>query len=211
MIEKSNKILVLAPHTDDGELGCGGTIAKLIKEGKDVYYIAFSLCRNSLPEGLDPDTLEIEVKAATQKLGLKPENLILFDYDVRKFDSRRQDILEDLVKINKEIKPDLVFAPSSNDIHQDHLVISQEALRAFKKTSLLGYEMPWNNVTFQTVCFSILEESDIGKKIEALHAYKSQNHRDYLNENFIKSLATTRGVQIGVQYAEAFEVVRMVF
>ena len=211
MIEKSNKILVLAPHTDDGELGCGGTIAKLIKEGKDVYYIAFSLCRNSLPEGLAPDTLEIEVKAATQKLGLKPENLILFDYDVRKFDSRRQDILEDLVKINKEIKPDLVFAPSSNDIHQDHLVISQEALRAFKKTSLLGYEMPWNNVTFQTVCFSILEESDIGKKIEALHAYKSQNHRDYLNENFIKSLATTRGVQIGVQYAEAFEVVRMVF
>ncbi len=44
------KILVLAPHTDDGELGCGGTIVRLIDEGQDVYYVAFSICEESVPE-----------------------------------------------------------------------------------------------------------------------------------------------------------------
>ena len=62
---KFDRVLVLAPHTDDGELGCGGSIAKFLEQGKEVYYAAFSLCRRSLGEGLVPDTLEIEVKAAT--------------------------------------------------------------------------------------------------------------------------------------------------
>ena len=44
-------VLILAPHTDDGELGCGGTIAKLIEEGSEVYYAAFSVCETSVPEG----------------------------------------------------------------------------------------------------------------------------------------------------------------
>src|SRR6185436_16699098 len=96
------RIMVLAPHTDDGELGCGGTIAKLISEGKEVFYAAFSLCRRTLDEGLAPDTLEIEVKAATKVLGIKPANLKLYDYDVRNFHSFRQDILEDMVRLKKD-------------------------------------------------------------------------------------------------------------
>ena len=44
-----NNILVLAPHTDDGELGCGGTISKFVKEGKNIYYVAFSTAEESVP------------------------------------------------------------------------------------------------------------------------------------------------------------------
>lgn len=207
MIEKQ-KILVLAPHTDDGELGCGGTIARFISEGKEVYYVAFSICTRSLPAHLPPDTLEKEVKVATNILGFKKEQLILFDFDVRHFKQNRQAILEELVKIRAMVKPDLVFVPSPTDIHQDHQVISEEGLRAFKNTSILGYELPWNNISFNTRCFIKLSEQNVAKKVEALTAYKSQMHRTYLNENFIRSLATTRGVQIGTQYAEAFEVIR---
>ena len=205
-----SRILILAPHTDDGELGCGGSIAKYVEEGNEVYYVAFSICTRSLPKHLAPDTLEKEVKIATKKLGLKAENLILFDYDVRRFKEFRQDILEQLVKIKSEINPDMVFVPSPTDIHQDHQVISEEGLRAFKNTSILGYELPWNNVSFNTRCFIKLSEGQIGKKVEALNAYKSQMHRTYLNESFIRSLAITRGVQISTQYAEAFEVIRWV-
>ena len=104
----------------------------------------------------------------------------------------------------------MVFVPSPNDIHQDHQVISEEGLRAFKQTTVLGYEMPWNNLAFQTSCFIRLQEEHVEKKVRALEKYKSQLHRDYLNENFIRSLATTRGVQIGVKYAEAFEIIRLV-
>jgi LmbE family N-acetylglucosaminyl deacetylase len=204
------KILVLAPHTDDGELGCGATIAQHIDQGDDVYYVAFSICSRSLPEGWAPDTLAKEVKEATKVLGLKSENLILFDFDVRMFPEFRQPILEEMVKLKKTINPDLVFVPSPTDLHQDHQVISQEGLRAFKNVSILGYEMPWNNISFNTRAFNILDEKYIQKKIDCLKMYKTQQHRTYLNDNFIRSLATTRGVQIGAQYAEAFEVIRWI-
>ncbi len=209
-IMSQQKVLVLAPHTDDGELGCGGSIARKIEEGAEVMYVAFSICTRSLPEGWDPMTLAHEVKAATKILGLKEENLVLFDYDVRRFKEFRQDILEELVKLKKRFEPDLVFVPTPSDIHQDHQVISEEGLRAFKNTSIVGYELPWNNISFNTRSFIKLESRHLDKKIEALKEYKSQKHRTYLNEEFIKSLAITRGVQISTKYAEAFEVIRWI-
>lgn len=209
-MKKNNTVLVLAPHTDDGELGCGGTIAKFIEQGINVFYVAFSICSRSLPPGEDPQTLAYEVKRATSKLGMKKSDLILFDFDVRRFNEFRQDILEEMIKLKNSLSPDLVFVPSPTDIHQDHQVISAEGLRAFKNCSILGYEMPWNNVSFNTRSFVILEESHIHKKIDALKEYESQRYRNYLNENFIRSLAITRGVQIGAQYAEAFEVIRFI-
>jgi len=204
----SKRILVLAPHTDDGELGCGATIAKQIEKGDEVYYVAFSICSRSLPEGWAPDTLAKEVALATKELGLPNENLILYDFDVRRFYDVRQDILEEMVKLKKQIQPDIVYVPSPTDIHQDHQVISQEGLRAFKNCSLLGYEMPWNNIAFNTRAFSVVDDNHIQKKINALEKYETQKQRTYLNPDFIRSLATTRGVQIGVKYAEAFEVIR---
>jgi len=204
------KILVLAPHTDDGEFGCGGTIHKLIKEGNEVYYVAFSACEQSVLPQFPSDILIIEVKAATKVLGIKPENLILFKYDVRTFNYRRQDILDDIIKLRAEIKPDLVFIPAMTDIHQDHKTIAEEALRAFKFTSILSYEMPWNNISFQTSCFYKLSDEDIEVKVKALKKYLSQAHRPYSSENFIKSLATVRGVQISTKYAETFEVIRWI-
>jgi LmbE family N-acetylglucosaminyl deacetylase len=206
----AKKVLVLAPHTDDGELGCGGSINRLIEEGSEVYYVAFSICTRSLPAHLAPDTLAKEVKVATKILGLADNHLILYDFDVRRFKDVRQEILEELIKIKGDINPDLVFVPSPTDIHQDHQVISEEGLRAFKNTSILGYELPWDNVTFNTRSFIKLEDRHVEKKIEALGAYESQKARTYLNANFIRSLATTRGVQINTNYAEAFEVIRWV-
>lgn len=203
-------IMVLAPHTDDGELGCGASIARKIAEGFNVIYVAFSICSRSLPEGWDPLTLDKEVRVATKILGLPAENLILYDYDVRRFKEFRQDILEELIRLKSIYNPSLVMVPSPTDIHQDHQVISEEGLRAFKNTSLIGYELPWNNVSFNTRCFIKLNEEHVSKKVEALKAYKSQGHRTYLNETFIRSLAITRGVQINADYAEAFEVIRWV-
>lgn len=205
-----NRILILAPHTDDGEVGCGATIAKFVEEGKEVYYVAFSTARTSVRNGLPRNILEVEVKAAMEVLAIPPANLILFDYKVRHFPAFRQEILEDIIKLRERINPNLVFVPSLNDIHQDHQVISREGLRAFKKITILGYEQPWNNIVFETKNFIALKKRHIQKKIEALGCYKSQSHRKYLDEEFIWSLARTRGTQIEGRYAEAFEVLRFV-
>ncbi|GAA4753467.1 PIG-L deacetylase family protein [Flavisolibacter ginsenosidimutans] len=208
MIEKK-KILILAPHTDDGELGCGGTICKLI-DNNEVYYVAFSACQKSVPPPFDSEVLLKEVKAATSVLGIKKENLILLDYDVRTFNYRRQDILDDILKIKKQLSPDIVFMPSIHDIHQDHFTITNEGIRAFKFSSVLCYELPWNNFTFNTSWFFKLQDKHLETKCKALAEYKSQAHRPYANDDFITSLAKVRGIQSGHKYAEAFEVVRWI-
>lgn len=207
---KPKNILILAPHTDDGELGCGGTIAKLIEENNTVYYIAFSTADKSVPKEFPPDILSTEVKAATKALGIPAKNLFIYSYEVRKLNYVRQEILEELIRIKNSIDFDLIFMPSLNDIHQDHTTIATEGLRAFKTKSVLGYELIWNNLSFNTTSFSKLEERHLKTKVCALQEYKSQNGRDYISEEFIFSLARVRGVQIGYQYAEAFEVIRWI-
>ena len=105
MFENHKKILVLAPHTDDGELGCGGTIARLIEEGCEVHYVAFSACEQSVLPQFPSDILITEVKAATKILGIKPQNLTLLTYDVRTFNYRRQEILNDIIRLKNETSP----------------------------------------------------------------------------------------------------------
>jgi len=208
MLTNFKTVYVLAPHTDDGELGAGGTISKLIDGGADVYYFAFSTAETSVPEGFQKDVLKTEVINATAKLGIKKENVIIYDYEVRKLSYARQEILEDLIRHRSDLKPDLVLMPSLNDIHQDHSTIAQEGLRAFKNTTILGYELIWNNLTFNTTSFVKLDKKYIQAKSDALKEYKSQGNRDYMSEEFIFALAKTRGVQIGCKYAESFEVIR---
>ena len=203
-------VLILAPHTDDGELGAGGTISKLVESGAKVYYAAFSTAEQSVPDGFPKDILKTEVRNATLKLGIPSENLLIYNYEVRKLNYVRQEILEELIRLRKQINPDLILTPSLNDIHQDHSTVAQEGLRAFKQKTILGYELIWNNLTFSTTCFVKLERHHVQKKCDALRAYVSQQHRDYTSEEFIIALAKTRGVQIGSEFAEAFEVIRLI-
>jgi len=207
---KNKKILILAPHTDDGEFGCGASIARFINEGANVYYAAFSLSEESVPPQFPKDILETEVKKATLELGIPPENLLLFRYKVRHFAAYRQEILEDLVKLNNTLHPDLVFMPAIHDLHQDHTTVAYEGLRAFKRTSILAYEMPWNNLNFATQSFIGFSDKELERKIAALNCYESQKARNYLTGDFLRGLAITRGVQIGKKYAEAFEVIRWI-
>ncbi|MGY0217552.1 PIG-L deacetylase family protein [Endozoicomonadaceae bacterium StTr2] len=203
-----DKVLVLAPHTDDGELGCGGTISRFVEEKKEVFYAAFSICEESVPEGFPDNILEIEVKNATQSLGVNESNLFIFKHKVRNFPRQRQEILDDMIKLRSLINPDLVLMPSNKDIHQDHKTIAEEGLRAFKRSCALGYEVPWNNMTLENNMFISLEERHIDKKVESLTHYKSQQHRSYVSEEFLKSLARVRGVQGKTTFAESFEIMR---
>jgi LmbE family N-acetylglucosaminyl deacetylase len=185
-------------------------MAKLISLGVEVHYAAFSSAEKSLPPGAAPDALVRELRAAMDSLGITEANRHIMDYPVRDFPERRQAVLDDMIRLKSEISPDLVLLPSSTDTHQDHRTVSQEGFRAFKDTTILGYEIPWNNRTFDTECFVILDEVQVKAKVAALMCYRSQLDRFYANEGFIRSLAATRGTQIGAQYAEAFEVLRWV-
>lgn len=207
---KNQTVLILAPHTDDGEFGCGATISRLAAEGARVVYAAFSAAEQSVLPHLPRDILRTEVRKATAALGIKNDDCLIYDFEVRRFPELRQKILDRMIELNKNYNPSIVFLPSANDTHQDHQTIAQEGFRAFKRTTMLGYEVPWNNLDFRTSCFVEIEEAHLERKIEAIEMYESQKHRSYASAEFIRSLALTRGVQIGKRYAESFEVVRWV-
>lgn len=208
---KNQRVLILAPHTDDAEFGCGATMAKLIEQDNEVFSVSFSACQQSVLKQFPPDILITEVKEASLEIGIKKENLVLLDYAVRTFNFKRQEILDDMLNLRRQIEPTIVFMPTMDDLHQDHLTIAHEALRAFKFSTILSYELPWNNLAFKTSAFSIISEDNLQKKINAVSRYKSQAHRNYANEEFIRSLARVRGTQINERYAECFELMRIKF
>lgn len=201
-------LLILAPHTDDGEIGCGATVARLIEDGWQAIYIAFSAAEESVPDGFPKDILREEVKLATSTLGIKEEDCITLQFKVRYFPRDRQEILEEMIKIKRRYKPDLVFLPCRQDTHQDHKVISEEGYRAFKSVSILGYEAPWNTVAFNGNTYYKVTEVHLQKKIQALECYKSQYGRSYVNKEFVTSWAITRGAEIGARYVEVFECIK---
>ena len=201
---------MLAPHTDDGEFGCGGTIARLVDAGSDVRYAAFSIATRSLPDGFPPNTLAREVREATAELGIPDSGLTVHDFDVRTFPEHRQEILELLIALWDDFEPDAVLQPSLRDIHQDHQVIAAEGLRAFKRTTILGYEIPWNNFDFGYQAYVALDKAHVERKVAALGKYESQQHRRYSDPEYIWNLARTHGTNVNREWAECFQVYRVV-
>jgi LmbE family N-acetylglucosaminyl deacetylase len=175
-----------------------------------VVYAAFSAAEQSVLPHLPRDILRTEVRQATAALGIAAADCLVFDFEVRRFPEVRQKILDRMLELERRYKPDMVFLPSINDTHQDHQTIAQEGFRAFKRTTMLGYEVPWNNLDFRTSCFIDIAGADLEAKIDALSRYESQKHRTYANAEFVRSLALARGVQIGKPFAETFEVIRWV-
>ena len=210
MITAWKRVLVLAPHTDDGEFGCGATLARLVDGGTEVRYVAFSIATRSLPDGFPPDTLAREVREATAELGIPDGLLDVHDFEVRTFPEHRQEILELLIALWEEWTPDAVLQPSLRDIHQDHQVIAAEGLRAFKRTTVLGYEIPWNNFNFDYQAYVAVEKEHVERKVRALARYESQQHRRYSDPEYIWNVARTHGINVNREYAEVFEVYRVV-
>ena len=202
-------VLVLAPHTDDMEFGCGGTIKRLSDEGSKISVLVFSSCEQSLPQGISVDDIRNEQICASRLIGICEDQIMIYDFPVRRFDSHRQEILEILVQYKNKNEITHVFAPSRTDIHQDHAVICAEAVRAFKDTSLLGYELPWNNISSNHNYFYRLTAEHMKAKEDAIECFKSQQHRSYKAKD-MRALAQIRGLQIKSEYAEAFDLIRWV-
>ena len=200
------RILVLSPHPDDMEFGCGATISKKTGFGDQVRQIVFCLSEEM---GIAPSIRKNEVMESARLLGLKGTKICKFPH--RNFGVARQNILDTLISVRNEFEPHIVYTPATTDIHQDHRVVTEEAVRTFRETTILGYEDPWNNLSMLHCLFEIIREDDVIRKWKSIEKYGSVlGRRHYHTEAFIRSLATVRGAQVGTTYAEMFEVIRCV-
>ena len=197
----AKKVLALSPHTDDVELGCGGTLARLSESGASIHVLNFSRSKNHDDD--DGEQVANEFKNSMDVLDISYEML---DLPTRRLQEHRQDILDYLYKMDDDY--DLILCHSSYDQHQDHQTVQQEAFRAFKHKTILGYELPWNCMQFSTDFFIKLEQRHISKKIQMLDCYKSQAHRAFISKQYVRDIARTRGLQVQHRYAECFELIR---
>lgn len=204
----AQRVLVLSPHTDDAELAAGGFIHRLTSEQKLVSVVHFSDTANI--NGIEHGRkLRAEAVMGARALGILEQNVIFADFLTRNFMSQRQEILDFMIRQRNDFQPDLVLCPGLWDKHQDHEVIRNETVRAFKTQTILGFDTYWNQRWQDTTAVVELRSSDIKAKVTSVKAYASQKENRYMHPKAILGQARMRGVSRGFEFAEAFHVLQL--
>lgn len=224
-----NRILLIFAHPDDEILGCGGTVAKLSEEGYEVYTLILGEGITARDEIREPEAKRAELNAlredallANRKVGVK--EVIFYSLPDNRFDTvPLLDIVKVVEKLIQEIRPSIIFTHSREDLNIDHQITYKVVLtatrpqpRSFVK-EIYSCEVlsstEWNYpMSFYPDTYFVLSENHIKQKIEAMKCYKSEL-RTYPHPRSLEGieyLARLRGMQIGVEYAEAFRLVRRI-
>jgi LmbE family N-acetylglucosaminyl deacetylase len=205
LLLNAKKILFLGAHPDDIELGCGALIAN---QSKTTEIICATLSDNQKNPLLS--NVVAEHHASMQILGVKKENVILGSFETRRFMQQRQEILEFLITLKKEHSPDVVFVHSQADLHQDHNAVTREALRAFRGSSVFGYDVIRSSQGFFPAFLVVVTESDLNQKVNSLAAYKTYADKYYFAPELTKAILIRNGALCERKYAEGFDILRIV-
>lgn len=220
------KVVVVSPHPDDETLGCGGTLLKHRDQNDGIYWIIMTDVSESI--GYTQDFIR-KRREEIQKIAdcYKMKEIYELSFPAAGLDNiPLKNIIENVSKIFKEVRPEIIYLPYRNDIHTDHRVTFDAVIsctKSFRYPSIkkvLMYETlsetefspPLNTGMFQPNCFSDISDY-MDKKIEIMNVYESEigEHPFPRSERNMKALATYRGAIIGVDYAEAFMTIKEVF
>jgi len=198
-------ILALAPHPDDLEIGCGGTLAEHVERGDQVH--AFVATFGDV--GGHAETRQKEQEAASNILGI--QQLYWGGFSDTKLPLQAQALMERLEHILRAIQPDTVYVNYGEDTHQDHRILAQVACSVTRYIpNVLFYETP-SSINFEPTVYMDIHDT-LSKKIQALEAHASQVNATHVPLNILEiALATARfrGVQGKLSCAEGFIPVRM--
>ena len=222
------RILVIAAHPDDEILGCGGTIARLIREGSSASLLILGEGITSRDDKRDARKRKGEVKElrshifkANAVIGIK--DIVVDSLPDNRFDSLPLlDIIKVIEKVKDSVKPDIIFTHDANDLNKDHRLVHDAAITAtrpvpgetvkeiylFEVLSSTGWNYPH---VFQPDVFVNIEDT-LKNKIKAFEAYISEIRRFPHPRSVEGITASARywGMQSGVSYAEAFKLARLV-
>ena len=199
------RIFFIGAHPDDIELGCGALIANIIHKA-EVFCITLSDNQKNpkLSNVVDEHYQSMEI------LGVKKDHIFLEKFQTRMFKHERQEILEYLYQLNKQFMPELIFVHTSSDLHQDHGVVTEESLRAFRGASIFGYDVIRSSHGFFPTFLMEVTEADMNKKISALNAYKTYQNLYYFSNDLIRSILIKNGALAERPFAEGFDIMKIV-
>jgi LmbE family N-acetylglucosaminyl deacetylase len=199
------KALFVGAHPDDIEIGCGALLAHIAGSSEVLCVTVSDNQKNPRLQNLVE-----EHHRSMSILGVPSDQVMVKDFETRNFPRDRQEILEFLYEINQSFQPDLVFVHSKADIHQDHAVVTTEALRAFRGTTVLGFDVLRSSYGFFPHFLVEVTESDAVKKIEALQAYETYREKYYFDPEIIRSTLIRHGALAEKPFAEGFDIIRVV-
>lgn len=199
------RILLLGAHPDDIELGCGALLHHMAKEA-DVRCVTLS----DNQKNPDLRSVKEEHYVSMAMLGVPKEKIIFGPFTTRVFPDSRQEILEYFLKLRSDFQPDLIFVHSRQDIHQDHTTMTDEALRAFRGITVLGFDVVRSSYGFFPHFLVEVTEENVNKKIEALSCYETYRDRYYFNSELTRSIMVRHGALAECPFAEGFDILRIV-
>lgn len=197
-------VLFLGAHPDDIELGCGALLHQIVNQ-TDILCVTLS----DNQKNPDLKNLKEEHYQAMEVLGVPKDKVIFGPFTTRVFPDARQEILEYFLKLRREFGPDLIFVHSKQDIHQDHLTMTDEALRAFRGITVLGFDVVRSSYGFFPHFLVEVTEEDVNKKIEALACYETYRDRYYFNSELTRSIMVRHGALAERPFAEGFDILRI--
>jgi len=227
---KYERTLVIVAHPDDEVLGCGGTVSRLLSMGKEVHLLVLGSVttsrykENADEESWKKDAYNSEMEKATDFLGIS--SIKQADFDDNRLDTYPLlEIIKVIEGVKNRVKPDLIMTHDYTDLNVDHKITHQAVMTAFRP------DIKYNK--FRIMTFEILSSTEcqdqamamfspncyvditnhFSKKIGAMKCYKSEI-KDYPHPRSLKGiecLARKRGMDVCVEFAEAFRVVREVY
>jgi LmbE family N-acetylglucosaminyl deacetylase len=195
-------ILALGAHCDDIEIGCGGTLLKLIAQHqvKHITWIVFASNESRKQEALASAALFLE--------GVESREVQVLDYRDAFLSFSAMEIKEHFESIKTAFNPDIVFTHYRDDRHQDHRLISDLTWNTFRNHMILEYEIPkYDGDLGIPQCFSQLSPAQVERKVEVLmDAFGSQRNKHWFDRDTFLALMRIRGLESAAEskYAEAF-------
>jgi len=203
--KRIGRVLAIGAHPDDIEIAAGAALAKMLDAG---YFIS-GIVMTRGEKGGDSDTRPIEAWRSAQFLGL--DNVLVLNFSDAYLSKDVVNITNQIEEMITKVQPDIIFTHSIHDIHQDHQTVYEATLRAARhsRTTILCYESPSATQDFHPTYFI-----DVGKyvdvKIESIRQHWGQRKKPYTKPEVIRGRLAFRGAQAKCDFAEGFEVARMV-
>ena len=205
MIFYGKRVLFLGAHPDDIEIGCGALIHRIAP-------LSELLCVTLSDNQKNPALSKVvdEQYRSMAVLGVPKEQVIFGPFTTRVFPQARQDILEYFLKLRSDFQPDIIFVHSKQDVHQDHLTMTDEALRAFRGITVLGFDVVRSSHGFFPHFLIEVQEADVEAKIQALAQYETYKDKYYFNCDLTRSILLRHGALAEKPFAEGFDILRIV-
>ena len=199
------KVLFLGAHPDDIEIGCGALIHNLAQQ---TDFLCVTLSDNQK----NPELKKVkdEHYRSMKVLGVPEDKIVFGPFITRIFPDARQEILEYFLKLRRDFVPDLIFTHSKQDVHQDHNTMTDEALRAFRGITVLGFDVVRSSHGFFPHFLVEVSEEDVNAKIKALAEYETYRDRYYFNSELTRSIMVRHGALAECPFAEGFDILRIV-